>query len=322
MRFVKSKMQTTKKQHYVPQFYLKKFTNSSNEVEVLDCERRKIVAPRGTKAVCYEDFFYGIRTGKLDSVSQYLETAFQKMEDGIAKNINGVIEKILNQEQILDDEKWLIALAMSMLWIRGPVMRKEVKRMSEDVTKKINVFKFSHPNIGKWFDKYDRETGNTTSPEMREKIKKMMIEKEYSLKFSNSQHLMMFDDFQGFANLFFGQDWTVYISKSDKKFVASDNPVAVIFPKIKGFWGPTFLERTHYFPLTPEIFIVARYPMKDTGKKLRRKTLFKQNDKEILGLNMTLSGQAYRYTYAVQRQSLEDILGEVKRKKELKKSIS
>ena len=303
--------QITRGQHFVPQFYLRRFTNPKNEVEILDCKDRKILTPRGTKGICYEDFFYGIRTGEPDELSQQIESRFQQMEDYISKNIGFVIDKILNGEKVLDDDKWLVAFLMSMLWIRGPVMREQINKMSESVYKRVNAFWFSHPKVDELFDRFDVEKGTTTSPEMREKVKKMITEESYSLEFSNAQHMMMFDNFKGFANLFWGQDWTVYITKGKRKFITSDNPIVVMFPKRQGFYGPTFLERTHYFALTPEIMIMARYPLNDSGKKFHRKTLFDDSQSEVLRLNMIVSGQAYKQAYSNNRRDLEDVISTV-----------
>jgi len=61
----------------------------------------------------------------------------------------------------------------------------------------------------------------------------MVREGEYRVKFNNAQHMTMFTEFQGFANLFFGQDWLVYISGNEEKFVTSDNPVVVRVPERK-----------------------------------------------------------------------------------------
>jgi len=140
-----------------------------------------------------------------------------------------------------------------------------------------------------------------------------MIQGKYSLEFNNAQHMMMFENHEGFTNLFCGQDWTVYISKSEKRFVTSDNPVVVVVPERVGFYGPTFLERTHCFALTPEICIEARYPRKETGKKIKRKLLFKGDEMKVLPLNMILASQAHEYAYATDKQSLEDILEMAKR---------
>lgn len=73
--------QITERQHFVPKFYLKKFINANNEIEVLDCEQKMILSPRGTKGICYESFFYGIKTGQIDETSQQIEQIFQQMED-------------------------------------------------------------------------------------------------------------------------------------------------------------------------------------------------------------------------------------------------
>ncbi len=309
--------QLTKNQHYVPQFYLRKFLNGSNQVEILDCRRKKIITPRGTKGICCEDFFYGLETGAQDEISQHVEDGFQQIEHRISTGIDPIIAKLLNGSAISDAEKWTVGLLMSMLWMRGPEMRTQINEMSEKVMKDINALQFGSQFADQIFDKFDKDTGRVTTSEMREKIKRTMVDKNYSLQFSNQQHLMMLNSIENFANLFFGQHWTVFISKLEKKFVTSDNPVVVTFPARKGFFGPTFLERIHYFALTPDILIKAVYPHNLKGKKLKRKTLFQGDDLMVLDLNIRVAGRARDYAYARDRQGLEDILTEVKRQDEL-----
>jgi len=302
----------TKKQHFVPQFYLRRFLNGNNVVEVLDREHMKCIAPKGTKGICYEDYFYGMRTGQPDDLSQRIENYFRQIESEISKRIDLIIPKFLTSEQVTDEEKWVVALLMSMVWVRGPVMRNQVNELSEKALKWMNEMRFSILPAQRIFDKFDEETGKTTTPEERERIKEMMVSKNYSLDFSNELHLMMFDDINKYANLFFAQHWTVYISKLQQKFITSDNPLAIVFPKHKGFYPPSFLERIHHFSLTPEICIKARYSDKDSGKKLKRETLFRGSEKEVLELNMIIAGQAHKYVYAKGKQDLEDILTEVR----------
>jgi len=234
------------------------------------------------------------------------------MEDEIGKKIDLIVSKLLNNEQVLDEEKWTVALLMSMVWVRGPAMRNQVNKTSEQVLKHINEMRFSMLSAEKIFDNYDKETGKTTSPEVREKIKEMMLTKDYSLDFSNEQHLMMFDSIEKFANLFYHQRWLVYISKLPQKFVTSDNPLTVVIPKSKTIYPPSFMERTHYFALTPEICIEANYPNDELGKKLKRKTLLRGSEKEVLNLNTIMGNQAHQYIYAKEKQDLEDIMVEVK----------
>ena len=143
-----------------------------------------------------------------------------------------------------------------------------------------------------------------------------MLSKDYSLELSNEQHLMMFDDINNYANLFYAQHWTVYISKLPQKFVTSDNPLVIVLPKSKGWYPPSFSERFHYFSLTPEICIEACYPKNNSGKKLKRKTLLQGKAEQVLELNTIIGSQAEQYIYAREKQDLEDILAEIKRQQE------
>ena len=310
----------TRKQHFVPQFYLRRFLNANNEVEVLDRKRLKCTAPRGTKGICYEDFYYGLRTGQSDEVSQRIENYFQQKENEISKELDLIILKLLGNEQILDEDKWVVAQLMSMVWVRGPAMRSQVNDISEQVLKWMNEMRFSMLPAEQIFDRFDKETGRTTSPEEREKITEIMVGQDYALEFSNELHLRMFDDIKKYANLFYGQHWTVYISKLPQQFVTSDNPLATVFPKNKTIYGPTFMERVHHFSLTPEICIMARYPNggpnSGLAKKVKRKTLLRGNEKDVLELNMTIAGRAHQYVYAKTKQALENVIAEVESQQE------
>ncbi len=304
---METQTQVTKEQHFVPRFYLRGFLNTNNEVDVLDCKLRQIVRPRGVGGICYEDYFYGIKTGQSDEASQQIEQYFRDIEDKIAKNLKIIVPKLLGNSHISNQEKRWIALLMSMIWIRGPMMRTGINAMQEQMLKHLGAFRATHPSFDKVIDDIDRETGRTASPETRESLKKALKDKNYSLQLDNSSHLLFLEKLPNFSNLFYGQDWVVYISKLSEKFVTSDNPVAMFIPKRKSIYGPGFLERTHFFVLTPDICIKARYPQHHSGKKVRRKTLFPGAENTILELNLTLASRAHHYVYATNRKSLEDI---------------
>ena len=245
----------TKNQHYVPRFYLSRFLNRNNEAEVLDWKRRDIVTPRGPKGICCEAFYYGIETGKQDEVSQKVEQAFQAMEDCIAKVIPEFIDDIANRRKISPAQKWNIAALMSMLWTRGPVMRSTVNSMLEGFTKQAIVHMCTG-DVGEDIVHQADETSDAkSSSDMRESIKNIMCDGEFSLRFDNQPHMGMFSDISKYANLFSSQHWTVHIANTSNKFVTSDNPVATYIPSREGWYGGTFLERVHYFSLSPDICI-------------------------------------------------------------------
>jgi len=251
---VKKKM--TKYQHFVPQFYLGNFVNHCNEVQVLDLKSMRCVNPRGTKRICGMEFFYGVETGVEDAASQIVEDWFQKMESLIGGDLDPFVDKILNNKTIEIKDKWTIALLMSMLWIRGQEMRKQINRMVEETTKWMMEQEYSiHPD--KKFDEYDKRIGTTTPPKLREQLKQIIVNKAYEIKSTNAAHINNLNEIPSVANLFYHQHWTVYISECSKHFLTTDNPLVVKFPKANGLRGRTFLERAHYFALTPDIFILA-----------------------------------------------------------------
>jgi len=303
-----SKKPLTKKQHFVPQFYLRNFANSNNELHIYNAKERRIMKDRGASGICHDSFFYAAETGKPDDISQEVEDFFSaQIEDPLSKELPDIIKRLGNNEQITDNDKYTLAMFMNNMWLRNPTMRKQINDMEKKMLKWTNKMRYSHPSIDKELDKIAEEMGQALSEKEREDLKNIMINEEYDLKISNQSHLrfMLYaEHMQGFANLFFGQNWIVHISKCDRQFVTSDNPITVVMPEKMGFYGATFLERTHIFPLTPTIAIEAIYPHRDTGKKLKRKTHFKGAEKEIDRINLQIAGQA-EYLYSSRPEEIK-----------------
>src|ERR1022692_676912 len=127
----------TKKQHYVPQFHLKRFADERGELHILDLKGKKILPSRAYGGVGYLKFFYAVQTGALDDVSQQIERWLQQLEHVIALALPGIIEKILTNQHINDDDRYTLASFMSMLWLRSPGMRAHLNKMNEDMTKNL-----------------------------------------------------------------------------------------------------------------------------------------------------------------------------------------
>lgn len=304
--------QITKNQHYVPQFYLRKFANNENKLEILDCGRRKVVTPRSPKSVCNEEYYYSANN-KLDEVSQALEKEFQRIESDISKAYDNIAQKFINFEQITEDDKMLIATFMSLQYLRGPYMRKQLQRMNEQMVKQITKLQFSSPDINKFFDKHEKQIGEKLTEQQRDEVIEFAQKGEYRVEMGNAAHLQLIGEMEGFRNFLFGKEWLVYISKSSKKFITSDNPVIEIFPEWAGkfTYGPNFLQRTHQFAMTPDIVIIATDPRNPpTIGKVKRKTLFDntEHNRKILELNFQHPRNAIGYAYANSTSLLQDIV--------------
>jgi len=78
----------TKRQHYVPQFVLRNFSEDESNVGVLVLSNGKIIPGGPIKTQAYEDYFYG--------ADQILEKAFAEGETDISARLGGLSDEDLN----------------------------------------------------------------------------------------------------------------------------------------------------------------------------------------------------------------------------------
>jgi hypothetical protein len=298
--------QITKKQHYVPRFYLKYFADPSGSLQILNVKNNRLGKPRSCSAVGYSHYFYAIETGVPDEVSQHIEQWLQHFENAIAQELPNIIDKILNNGEIDDSDRYIIAVLMSMLWLRSPNMRAQLMGIEEDMTKKIMSF-----YVPEQVNHYIRETGVEMSAAERAEVIKLMETGSYSLRFNNSQHLRFMTETlgfggPGFANMFFGQKWNIHIAKGKKRFITSDVPIVEWWPPPQTIYGTSFLERNKYFALTPEIFLELTCPM--DSNKIERRTILEENDNTIAVFNILIAVHACEFAYSGDKTLLEDLI--------------
>lgn len=305
---------TTKKQHYVPKFYLKNFSNENSKLEIIDLDNERMLKNYHYSAVCYSDFFYGNKTGIKDKLSQDIEDWLKIYEDIISDALPRIIKKILNQQQINADDRYILSALMCQLYLRTPSMRTRLNKMQEDMFK--HMAKINADNI------LETKTTNNTikmDSKSKEDIRKMIEDGSYSLKFNNANHIkFMIKNFgfgePGFTNLFFAHSWEIYIAKGKNRFITTDNPLVEWWQPRKIIYGPSFLERNKYFSLTPEIFIVLTHPKNfdlqrnPATEKIRRKTIFEDKDIIVSVFNLLLAVYATRFAYSKEKRNLENII--------------
>lgn len=297
---------TTKKQHYIPQFYLKRFADQRGNLQVLDIRNNRVGLPKSYSGVGYKHYFYAVETGVPDEISQRIERWLQQFENAIARELPNIIDKILNNAHIDDNDRYILSTLMSMLWLRSPNMRAHLNKMEEDMTKQI--MRFYAPER---MDRYTRETGIQMSEKERAELVKTLENGSYGLRFNNAQHLRFMTETigvggPGFANMFFGQKWKIYIARGKKRFITSDGPVVEWWLPPQTFYGASFLERNKYFPLTPEIFFELTYPIGSC--KVKRKTIFEGRDDIVALFNILLAAHAHEYVYSADKILLEDLV--------------
>lgn len=268
-----------KVQHFVPQFYLKQFADSDGWLEVLDVKAKRMCKRRPYQGLGYEHYYYAKETGVPDELSQQIEEWLKPTEDILAKALPRITHAILENQHI-EEDKYILSVLMSMLWLRTPGMRSDIERTEKQMADQMKRFSGSG------------EIEHITSADNITHLQ-FMVE---SMGFGGP----------GFANCFYGMKWKAYIANGNEVFITSDSPVVEKFPPPTSFYGTPFICRNKYFALTPNNCLELSEPMGST--KVKRKTLSAADDDKVKTLNMMLVSGADNYSYSGTKDTLERLL--------------
>ena len=302
--------QITENQHFVPQFYLKRFSKKG-QIQVFDVRAKRIGRPSSCKKECYEKFFYAAENGVRDEISQAFEDVFCRIEDVSAKALRGVIERAVAQHLTNGDLDEL-AYFMSVQWLRTRYFREWLQKMQSEVMKWVLKQRASLPR----FQDYIREASDAhkvDEHELKEAVNRLVESGEYDFReTNNASHLNFISDekINGFCNLLLAKKWRIYLAEGSYHFITSDNPVAVWSSPGTGLIPVTFMDRAHLLALTPNILIETGRPnsMDSEQEPVDRLSYHTANEKGVLMFNKVLANNAHRFAYAHQRDEFEQLL--------------
>ncbi|MCQ2534306.1 MAG: DUF4238 domain-containing protein [Clostridia bacterium] len=136
----------TQKEHYIPQVYLKGFTNDENNIWFYDFEKKfSPNKPVPTKSVCYEEYLYEIRNDNGDIIfDNYLEQCLSVLERMFSKYRTKIKNKTFLENQktncfLSRDEKifWVTYITLQIL--REPRLIKATEKVCSHFYSKITT---------------------------------------------------------------------------------------------------------------------------------------------------------------------------------------
>ena len=95
-----------KRQHYVPQFYLKNFVRENNKFTVLNIKSGKIIEEVPYKKQCYENYYYGN------------DGMWEEKLGEIERKTSLIINRILNQSTYYPNPKEISTMKEFVLYQR------------------------------------------------------------------------------------------------------------------------------------------------------------------------------------------------------------
>lgn len=273
----------TKNQHYVPQFYLKKFTNSNGKIETLDKENKRLLKEQSPERICSDEYFYAAETWKPDILSQMVEKIFCFYEDKFVKLYDKVYKDILTNKQINNPDLYQLCVFISSSWSRSKYFRDHLSEMNAKIIKDMASMLYRSEK--------SRASKNPRVQALakNEKAESAVIEWDYDIHFNNIDHIEFATsekNIYGFGNLLFNKRINVYIAKWNRNFITSDTCVVEVSRHKEVIYGNTFIDRLHYFVLSPRVLLEFVRDTSKGTKKVKRKLI---DNEEVMYFNMIRS---------------------------------
>lgn len=218
-----------KRHHYLPQFYLKGFSQDKSRLFLYDkmIKDPKLQFPyRTTENIGLENNLY-LYTNK-SMKKETLEEFFSKIEN-LAKN---VIEKLENRIEITPYERGHLALFVAFLWFRTPSAKKESLNMQEEMTEKLMRMMFSFPEQKTLVKKFLSERGEVKTEDEIDDLIDFVKNPERSrlkMKFPNGYWIKQMLEMANKIYIYLAHcSWEIRHSDKRYAFITCDSPVMLI----------------------------------------------------------------------------------------------
>lgn len=211
-----------KRHHYIPQFFLKYFSQDQANLWVFD-KVKKEYRYQDTRKIASENMFY---TYTVKGKEENLESLFGMIE-GLAKPI---LDKIIQKTEITMQEKADFSMFLAALRVRIPDFKKWTEEGGEKMYKKHNKIIFSNRE---YVENMIKRSGKKVSKiEVDELIEFATDESKYGVKFPPGYWIKtMLTLSLDVADIFIDSNWDVYHFDRKYALVTSDNPVVLVPPK-------------------------------------------------------------------------------------------
>lgn len=258
-------MPQDKNQHFVPQFYFRKFSKDGKTICLFNFKNKLFIPNATIKGQCSRSYFY--------SKNPEIEKGFSLLE-GLGNKLISKIIKNQNLSCLNEEEKQ--NLKAHLLFLHG---RTEYARESEEETANA-LFDMIKPN----FLAYAKKEGLEITPE---DLSKMRIK-------SNSKYSLFISMMSG--ALLFDLDMVLLENQTQKGFIFSDNPV-VFFNSFfnnkipTGTQGFSSTGLQIYFPLNSKLALFIfdpnfyEFPNKEIIKIKNEADIQRLNGLQILHCN-------------------------------------
>lgn len=282
--------------HYVPVFYLKGFTSPlpRDKGFLWVYEKNKPIRKSQPVNEAHERDLYSYEDN--EGTDQNLEVGLSKIESMFAPFFQQIDR---GYHDFHPEESEGLAVFMALLWIRGPVGRDFVKKLSADTMKFVAKETAKDPDkFKKQYEEFLAKEGTKTKLSADE-MRAFILGDDWEVEQKNHGYTLkrMFEGLPFIISLLRGKPWDVLYTEDDQYFCTSDCPVVTILPERSGVvsvgagFGLPGVEV--FFPLTKGKCLVLRDRARRSGGLITGKMVREINKFMMVG--------ARRFIYAAEK---------------------
>lgn len=299
-------MSEQRKQHYVPQTYLKNFAGGKKGESLYTLSKKlKKVYPDSVSDAGAERHFYTLKNYEDKYFWDNIYTRCVEPElRNTLKKIRDKCENVLIQENskvISEDLKKDIVCQLIFQLLRGKQTRAYEKQIYEESLPKVLARTQEH---FKFLDKTMIEQSVDKFKDNDE------VFKELSMESILSERIIL-----RLARILINYSFVIYKTERKTSFVTSDNPVMVVDfmtmnarPFSNGLLVPTTML---YFPISTKLLLCAYHPYVSVYKELDCSLkIIRENDCErfVLNHNKLQVSQCYNWVYSYSEETLKELI--------------
>ena len=219
-----------RRQHYVPQFYLRAFVSEDRQISAWDFDTVKGFTT-STANVAVESGYYDVSFGE---VKLSAEDWLAEVEANAAPIIRGLITEPCHVEELDDTEALHLARFMGALIVRGPAFREMGDRIEEEMVGHAKEMTKSMLFGGTLIEGLEREDAAELWTVWEQKPNDWWLGREEQPAGLGAARML--GETQGWANLILAKPWRVGAVPSEFSLYTSDNPLSPHLASVRPWW--------------------------------------------------------------------------------------
>lgn len=247
----------SKRHHYLPQFYLRRFTGEDGFLSLFDRETKTFRKQMPLNTALEMDFHtvvnkQGVKTDRIEQILSELESGAKDVIQRLDERQTGW----KNQE-----ERAAFALFIALFYTRTPAFDKEQMAFTEHLYRAMN--RANHPSLevtAQGFKEYEQATGEDMSDINPEQVFQMIRDDKYEVEVPRTHIIrLMSDTALHLAEVLMTLNWTFVQAPRDLPFITSDAPFMIAPPlgeSDRSAYGVLTPGAASTIPLSPSTCIV------------------------------------------------------------------